>query len=93
VDERMFTFGAYVPVQSVHSYGWLKQIDPITLYPIKSSPKFKSGGHNWCGGAAIIADDSIVFGNGRYVNGCLLECCMSTCYLDIQTNLKFYNNE
>jgi hypothetical protein len=67
-ENRMFTFGACIPIQSAHSFGWLEQIDPISLDPIKSSPNLKSGGHNWCNCTAIIADGSIILGNGRYVH-------------------------
>jgi hypothetical protein len=72
-DGKMFTFGSCTPVQSAHSYGWIEQIDPITLDPIKSSPKLSSGGHNWCGGASVIADGSVILGNGRYGSGTMSE--------------------
>ena len=67
-DGKMFAYGCCTPIQSTHSHGWIEEINPTSLESIKSSPKLKSGGHTWCGGAAIIADGYIILGNGRYVH-------------------------
>lgn len=68
VDERLFVFGCSVPGQADMSFGWLEEIDPITLETINTSPELATGGHNWCGGASVLADGTIITGFGRYIH-------------------------
>ncbi|MEO0435340.1 MAG: hypothetical protein AAF098_00370 [Pseudomonadota bacterium] len=65
--DRLYSIGCSVPFQPDHSEGWIEEIDPITLEPKKSSPKLQTGGHNWCGGGAVLANGNIVVGFGRYL--------------------------
>lgn len=68
VDGRLFVFGCSVPGQSDFSFGWIEEIDPITLETINRSPELITGGHNWCGGASVLDDGSIITGFGRYIH-------------------------
>lgn len=67
-DDKIYVFGCCAPVQRDMSYGWIEQIDPLTLECIKASPELSSGGHNWCGGGAMLADGTVLLGSGRYVH-------------------------
>lgn len=67
-DERLFVIGCSVPFQPDVSIGWIEEIDPITLETIKVSPNLSTGGHNWCGGGAILADGTALTGFGNRVH-------------------------
>ncbi|WP_339339870.1 hypothetical protein [uncultured Oceanicoccus sp.] len=67
-DDRVFVFGCSVPFQTDISIGWVEEIDPVTLETIKASPELSTGGHNWCGGAAILADGTIITGFGNRIH-------------------------
>jgi hypothetical protein len=66
-DEKVFVIGCCAPMQADYSFGWVEQVDPVTLKRIRRSPDLKSGGHNWCGGGGFIASGHLLIGNGRYV--------------------------
>lgn len=68
VDDRLFVFGCSVPGQPDVSFGWVEEIDPITLETINASQELSTGGHNWCGGASVLADGSIITGFGRCIH-------------------------
>jgi hypothetical protein len=67
-DNRLFIFGGSVPSQPDVSIGWVEEVDPITLETIRQSPELTTGGHNWCGGAAVLADGTIITGFGNRVH-------------------------
>ena len=67
-DNRLFVFGGSVPSQPDVSIGWVEEVDPITLETIRQSPELTTGGHNWCGGAAVLADGTIITGVGNRVH-------------------------
>ena len=67
-DKRLFIFGGSVPSQPDVSIGWVEEVDPITLETIRQSPELTTGGHNWCGGAAVLADGTIITGFGNRVH-------------------------
>lgn len=67
-DDRMYVIGCSVPFQSARTHGWVEQIDPVTLECIKASPDLRSGGHNWCGGGAMLSDRTSLIGIGRYIH-------------------------
>jgi len=67
-DNRLFIFGCSVPSQPDVSIGWVEEVDPITLETIRQSPELTTGGHNWCGGAAVLADGTIITGFGNRVH-------------------------
>ena len=67
-DNRLFVFGCSVPYQADVSIGWGEEIDPITLETIKASPELSTGGHNWCGGGAVLADGTIIAGFGNRIH-------------------------
>ena len=54
VDERLFVFGCSVPSQPDFSFGWIEEIDPITLETINTSPELATGVDNWCGCASML---------------------------------------
>ena len=57
-----------MPSQPDVSIGWVEEVDPITLETIRHSPELTTGGHNWCGGAAVLADCTIITGFGNRVH-------------------------
>lgn len=67
-DNRLFVFGCSLPFQSHVSIGWIEEVDPITLETIRTSPDLSTGGHNWCGGAALLADGTILTGFGNRIH-------------------------
>jgi len=67
-DNRLFIFGCSVPSQPDISIGWVEEVDPITLETIRQSPDLKTGGHNWCGGAAVLADGTLITGFGNRIH-------------------------
>ena len=67
-DNRLFIFGGSVPSQPDVSIGWVEEVDPITLETIRQSPELTTGGHNWCGGASVLADGTIITGVGNRVH-------------------------
>jgi len=67
-DNRLFIFGCSVPSQPDVSIGWVEEVDPTTLETIRQSPELTTGGHNWCGGAAVLADGTIITGFGNRVH-------------------------
>ena len=67
-DNRLFVFGGSVPSQADVSIGWVEEVDPITLEVVNSSPELSTGGHNWCGGAAVLADGTIITGFGNRIH-------------------------
>jgi hypothetical protein len=56
------------PPNASDSFGWVEQLDPESLRPLRSSPHLPSGGHNWCGAATVHANGDIYVVNGRYVH-------------------------
>ena len=72
-DNRLFIFGCSVPSQPDVSIGWVEEVDPITLETISQSPELTTGGHNWCGGAAVLADGTIITGFGNRVHKLTLD--------------------
>ena len=72
-DNRLFIFGCSVPSQPDISIGWVEEVDPITLETIRQSPDLKTGGHNWCGGAAVLADGTIITGFGNRIHKLTLD--------------------
>ena len=68
VGERLFVFGCSVPGQPDISFGWIEEIDPHTLETINTSPELATGGHNWCGGASVLEDGTIITGFGRFIH-------------------------
>lgn len=54
--------------QNRTSYGWVEQLHPETLEPVKRSPDLPSGGHNWCGAACVHANGDIYVVNGAYAH-------------------------
>ena len=67
-DNRLYVFGCSVPSQPDVSIGWVEEVDPITLETIRQSPDLKTGGHNWCGGAAVLADGTLITGFGNRIH-------------------------
>ena len=67
-DKRLFIFGCSVPSQPDVSIGWVEEVDPITLETFRQSPELTTGGHNWCGGAAVLADGTIITGFGNRIH-------------------------
>jgi hypothetical protein len=72
-DNRLFIFGCSVPSQPDVSIGWVEEVDSITLETIRQSPELTTGGHNWCGGAAVLADGTIITGFGNRVHKLTLD--------------------
>ena len=72
-DNRLFIFGCSVPSQPDVSIGWVEEVDPITLETIRQSPELTTGGHNWCGGAAVLADGTIITGFGNRIHKLTLD--------------------
>ena len=72
-DKRLFIFGCSVPSQPDVSIGWVEEVDPITLETIRQSPELTTGGHNWCGGAAVLADGTIITGFGNRIHKLTLD--------------------
>jgi hypothetical protein len=72
-DNRLFIFGCSVPSQPDVSIGWVEEVDPITLESISQSPELTTGGHNWCGGAAVLADGTIITGFGNRIHKLTLD--------------------
>ena len=68
VDDRLFVYGCSVPGQPNASFGWVEEIDPVTLETINISPKLATGGHNWCGGASVLEGGTIITGFGRCIH-------------------------
>jgi hypothetical protein len=68
VDGRLFVFGCSTPGQPDVSFGWVEEVDPNTLETINTSPELATGGHNWCGGAGVLTDGTIITGFGRYIH-------------------------
>ncbi len=50
------------------SYGWVEQVDPQTLEVLRASPRLPSGGHNWCGAAAVHENGDLYVTNGCYIH-------------------------
>lgn len=48
------------------SFGWIEQVDPRTLETLRASPRLPSGGHNWCGAAAVHENGDLYVTNGCY---------------------------
>ncbi len=48
------------------SHGWVEQLEPHTLEPIRRSPKLPSGGHNWCGALSVHENGDLYVVNGTY---------------------------
>ena len=67
-DNRLYVFGCSAPSQPDVSIGWVEEVDPITLETIRQSPDLNTGGHNWCGGAAVLADGTIITGFGNRIH-------------------------
>ena len=67
-DKRLYVFGCSVPSQPDVSIGWIEEVDPITLEMINASHEFSTGGHNWCGGCAVLADGTIIAGFGNRIH-------------------------
>ncbi|MGB1159354.1 MAG: hypothetical protein ACPG3V_08135 [Porticoccaceae bacterium] len=68
VDQRLFVSGCSIPTQPDVSIGWVEEIDPITLETINASAQLSTGGHNWCGGSAVLADGTILTGFGNRIH-------------------------
>ena len=67
-DNRLFIFGCSVLSQPDISIGWVEEVDPIALETIRQSPDLKTGGHNWCGGAAVLAGGTLITGFGNRIH-------------------------
>lgn len=52
--------------QTSESYGWVEQLDPLTLEPLRRSPRLPSGGHNWCGAVCVHENGDLYAVNGTY---------------------------
>ncbi len=50
------------------SFGWVQKLDPISLETIAESPRLPSGGHNWCGAAAVHENGDLYVVNGCYAH-------------------------
>ena len=48
--------------------GWVEQLDPISLEPIRRSPDLPSGGHKWCGAICVHENGDLYVVNGTYVH-------------------------
>lgn len=66
-DGRVFVLGTTVPVLP-DSFGWIEEVDPITLERIRVSPNLETGGHNFCAGSVLLRDGHILACFGRYMH-------------------------
>ena len=64
--EELYLQGGTRIGQRRASFGWVKQLDPITLETIRETPKLPSGGHNWCGAVCVHENGDLYMVNGRY---------------------------
>ena len=53
---------------SENTSGWVEQLDPISLEPIRRSPDLPSGGHKWCGAICVHENGDLYVVNGTYVH-------------------------
>jgi len=63
---ELYLQGGTRPGQIRTSYGWVEQLDPVSLRTMRRSPKLPSGGHNWCGAACVHENGDIYVVNGSY---------------------------
>jgi hypothetical protein len=66
-DGRIFVLGTTVPV-GPDSFGWIEEVDPVTLERIRVSPDLETGGHNFCAGSLLLRDGHFLACFGRYVH-------------------------
>ncbi len=65
--DKLLLMGSCKPWQP-KSYGWVEFIDPITLESLVRSEPLECGGHNWCGGAAALANGDIYTVAGSFMH-------------------------
>ncbi len=67
-EGEVYVQGGTQAAQKERSFGWIEKVDPVTLETIKAAPELPSGGHNWCGAAAVHANGDLYVVNGRYAH-------------------------
>ena len=63
---ELYLQGGTRPGRATESFGWVEQIDPVTLAPLRASPRLPSGGHRWCGAACVHANGDLYVVNGDH---------------------------
>ena len=64
---RLYVFSTS-NVGDADPFGLVEEVDPITLSPVKASPRLPTGGHVWCGSMFVHANGDLYVMNGRFVH-------------------------
>lgn len=65
--ERLYLYGT-ARVGTAEPYGWVEEVDPRTLEPLRRSPPLRCGGHIWCGALVMHANGDLYVVNGNYMH-------------------------